>query len=528
VVLADEEEQQLHKSKMSSTSRSSINEEEDSEEIGAQLHKSKMSSTSRSSINEEEDSEEIAAQLHKSKMSSTRRSSINEEEDSEEIGAQLHKSKMSSTRRSSINEEEDLEEIGAQLHKSKMSSTSRRSINEEEDSEEIGAGGYHSEVEYVMQHTPQHLHIDPSLPVPYDEREQDQEVEEEHHPSHPSPLEAQYPAYAEQVSTMVVEDYEDVFDGLDDDDDDDDDDDVTDRDNGEDQIIGTLIQYDITSDMLRQGGIPENSSRTKLRSLQRTESYEVSLLDSHVEHSESSSDPSLEFGTIDQFGDFGALDDWKAQDEWKPEEEEPRQVEEEEDKDMILNSSLVFEEQEDIEIVFYEEGEELEYEEKGQAASIFNLESFYIENLEDNVEMRFFNCREDEDTDTGSSKFDDCYSGEVVPSPSPDVKNERKHPLLHLIDLEKDEWSLDTPPYDWFLPEHTDNVTPIKHTPNYLVIKKDLVNSRSTPDTAQTEAPSFEESDHGDHHSLFSHGSAVSEAIQDLVALCRSKRLFEV
>jgi hypothetical protein len=474
-----------------------------------------------------------------------------------------------------------------QLQQSKMSSTSNSSINEEEDLE-ITAGGDHSQVEYVIQHTPQHLHIDLSMPGPYDEQE-DQEEEEEHHSSpleyqnladeqvstmaqedyedvfdglddddddgdgdgfegvdktpaksdsmpgpydeqedqeeeeehHPSPLEYQNLA-DEQVSTMAQEDYEDVFDGLDDDDDDDGDGfegvDKTpaksDSDDGEDQVIGIVIQYDITSDMLREGGIPENASRTKLRSLQKAESYEANLLDSHVEHSESSSDASFDFGNFDQFEDFGALDNWKAQDNWKM--EDLRQLEVEEDKDIIRHSSL-YSDEEEIEIVFYAEGEEPEDKEEEQVP--INLESYN----QDDIEIRFFNCREDEDTDAGSTEFDDCHSEFA---PSPDVKIERKHPFRHSIDLEGDECSLDTPPYEWFLPEHTDNyVAPIKHTPKYMDIKKDVVNSRSTPNTLQTVSLSFEESD---HDSLVSHGSAISEAIQDLVFLCRSKQLLEI
>jgi hypothetical protein len=355
-----------------------------------------------------------------------------------------------------------------QLQQSKMSSTSRSSINEEEDSE-IGAGGHHhSEVESEIQHAPQNLHIDLSVPVPYDEQEHD---EQEHHPS---PLETQNLADEQVSSTMAVEDYhyEDVFEGLDDDDNDavfegvDEAPAKSNRDDdGEDQIIGIVIQYDITSDMLREGGIPENASRTKLRSLQKAESYEVCLLDSHMEqHSSSSSD---------------------ASDEWELAEEHPNE--------------------EQVEIVFYGEGEGAEDEEEEEELS------FYIEDHQDDVEIRFFNCREDEDTDAGSTTFDDCRS-EFAPSLSLDGKIERC-------------WFSDTPPYDWFLPEHTDDVTPFNQNPKDLVIKKDLVNCRSTPTTVQTASLSYEESDHGDHHSLVSHGSAVSEVIQDLVALCRSERL---
>lgn len=396
-----------------------------------------------------------------------------------------------------------------QLQQSNRSSTSRSSAIEEE-ALELEAGGHQSEVECVIQRSPQHLHIDLPMPVPDDE-EEDQKEEEEHQPS---PLESLNLA-DEQVSTMSAEDNEDedFFDTLDEDDNADLFEGVdeapaeSDQDDEEDQIIGMVIQYDITSGMLREGGIPENASRTKLRLLQQTESYEVCLLDSHnIEHSESSSDDSFDFGNLDQFGDFGALDKSKARDERKPEEE---------DKGTILHPTL-YSEEEEIEIVFYGEGEEPEDE------LISNLDSFYVEDHQDNVEIRFFNCREDEDAGSGSTKFDDCHSKSTS---SPDAKIERKHPLRHLIDLEEDEWSLDTPPYEWFLPEHTDIVSPIKHTPKHMVIKKDLVNSRSTPTTLQTvsiQSVSFDEGDHSDRHSLVSHGSAVSEAIQDLVALCKT------
>ena len=387
------------------------------------------------------------------------------------------------------------------LQPSKMSSTSCGSIKNEEEDSEIRAGGHnHSVDECAIQHAPQHLHIDRSMPVPYDEQED--EEKEQHH----SPLESQKLADEQVSSTIDVEDNfyeeedEDVFAGLDDDDDNDafegrdEAPAKSDRDDdGEDQIIGIVIQYDITSDMLREKGIPENASRTKLRSLQRTESYDVCLLDSHMEqHLSSSSDASFDSGNLDQFGDFGALDNWKAQDERKLEEEEP--------------------DGEEIEIVFYEEGQEPEDEEEEQELA-FNLESsLHIEDHHDDIEIIFFNCHEDEDTDAGSTKFDSCHSQFA----SPDVKIERRR-------------SLDTPPYDWYLPEHTDDVTHIKHTPNYLVFKQDRVNFRSTPNTVQMGSLSYEESDHGDHHSLVStNGSTVSEVIQDLVALCRNERLFGV
>jgi hypothetical protein len=298
-------------------------------------------------------------------------------------------------------------------------------------------------------------------------------------------------------------------------------------------VLGLVIMFDETSELLREGSEPECLKRSKLKKLQEMESYEDSLLGKPPEDLSQVSSECFE----DMLGfhlDSIAMPDWQSELESEWDHNESLGVSPASTLPTPTSGN------EEIEIVFYyEDDDDDDDEEEVESASQFSESVFIDDEASDECEIVFFACREEEtdgedsscNDDEVESKYTDCRST-FTPLPN--------NWFLPQNESFEEEDSIDDappPPYKWYLPDHFD-VEPRKQaTPQKLL--KCITFSRSPthdftiPTDASTDSsdasqvvqnlvelcgglqPSTDSSD-----GTMSVGSGASQVVQNLVELC--------
>jgi hypothetical protein len=277
-------------------------------------------------------------------------------------------------------------------------------------------------------------------------------------------------------------------------------------------LIGMIITFDPTSELLDMGTKPQCIKRTMLSRLQKNEEYQGCLLGNRTEEEESSTEETPSVSDILGFH----LDTFAL----------PK-----------IDTSV-----EEPECPFPSETTGVEEEEVVFSSGVRGLnqvpnpadDSFEAEDWEEEIEIVFYSDDDlsSDDSSSKCSKHTDCRSdtsdGSALPLEWMLPTASRQLPVK-LIDESFEVMRDETPEYEWFLPEHLD-VQPIKeHTP--MALFGDLASQKAkislTPSTAgetfsfQNQS-SFDGSEGNTSGEVLSVGSAPSEAVQSLLELCQS------
>jgi hypothetical protein len=275
-------------------------------------------------------------------------------------------------------------------------------------------------------------------------------------------------------------------------------------------ILGLVIMFDETSELLREGSEPECIKKSKLRKLQEREVYEDSLLGKPEDVSLVSSECSEDI--LGFHLDSIAMPDWQSELESEWDHNESLGVSPASTLPTTTSGN------EEIEIVFYYEDEE-----EDESASQFSESVFIDDEESDECEIIYFACRGEEtdgedsssNDDEVESKYTDCRST-FTPLPNQWFLPQAESP--------EDEDSIDdAPPYKWYLPDHVD-VEPRKQaTPGKLLecITSEPRATREALSCSHTHdftVPTDDSTDSSDD--ALSVGSGASQVVQNLVELC--------
>jgi hypothetical protein len=271
---------------------------------------------------------------------------------------------------------------------------------------------------------------------------------------------------------------------------------------GDDSIlIGMVIIFDPTSELLDSSAEPQCTKRTKLKKLQETEVYEDSLLGKDLdEPSEVSSIEDMLGFHLDCFPAPSALELNTRADERG---EKPYCS--------ILPRKTLSDE---IEIVFSKD----EDEDSEPSGSVYKDE-------EEDIEIVFYSCQDEEphgeeesnngsSSDESSSKYTDCRSN-ITPLPT-----EWFLPASEKC-LDQDTCSEATPGYEWFHPDHLDVETRKTHTADIFQGVLKAGGSPSTEDTLSFDIDERTDTSGDSSVDCMSVGSGASQVVQSLVEICR-------
>jgi hypothetical protein len=276
-------------------------------------------------------------------------------------------------------------------------------------------------------------------------------------------------------------------------------------------LIGMIITFDPTTELLDMGTKPQCIQRTMLSALQKNEEYKGCLLGDRADEEESSSEETPSFSDI-----LGFHLDSFALPKMDTSMDEPE----------CPFPSETLEVEEEVEIVFSADDDAFEVDDREEEIEIVFYSDEQIRSPDD--------FDSSDDASTKSNKYMDCQSnasdGSALPLEWMIPEVSRQLPIK-FVDESFEATDDEAPPeYDWFLPEHLDVQPTKQHIP--MALFSDLYQKAKISVTPSTMGETFSY----DHQNSFDcsegnstsgevlsvDGSLPSEAVQSLLEFCHS------